>query len=118
MASPYWYHKSKAAPCPRAVAGRRCRVSYDDAGPCICATYYPTILDHVRMWMNGAGDRILTSEPYDLTHKREVLEQFIRDCAALALMVDVYWDERDAVSPWYPGHTTLIRIMHDRPLWH
>lgn len=53
-----------ARPCPRVVAGKRCRADHDDT--CSCVTIHD-VLDHARIWYRPRdGGYVLTAEPYHL----------------------------------------------------
>lgn len=93
---------SEASPCPRTVAGRRCRWSSRYEDPCICMAY-SQLLDHAQMWRTEGGERVLTVEPYELDGKK--LAAFVADCDALGLRVLL-----QGHSPWNPDETCLLTV--------
>lgn len=97
-------------PCPRRVAGKRCkRFTRREPQPrCICEMY-PLLFDHDFMWRTKDRARVLTLEPYNYNGKDAasvaVFEAFRLDCEALGLEARI-----EPFSPWYPGSTTLITV--------
>jgi len=99
---------SRAAICPRTVAGGRCR-AWHSGEPCICMRHRH-LLDHGRIWLDEAGRYVLTGEPYD-AHGEDVAD-LLADLAALGLRATF-----TGRSLWYPGYTLLIVIRpEENPL--
>ncbi len=97
----FGWRPSTAVRCPRTIAGKRCR-NWANGEPCMCELHNH-VLDHACRWINGDGNPVLTSEPYDFD-----AEEFVAlaaDCAALGLDVSV-----TGTSPYFPGRTVLIII--------
>jgi hypothetical protein len=92
------YRPSRARICPRVIAGRHCRA---DVG-CICHAYH-RVLDHARIWLDEAGDHVLTAEPYH-AHGTDLVA-FLLDLELLGLRACL-----SGASPWNPGHTLLITV--------
>lgn len=73
-----------AAPCPRRVAGKRCRIGMPSGDRCICEYRF---LDHSGMWRDVHGDLVFTSEPYQLP--AQDLAAFELEIKVLGLELDV-----------------------------
>lgn len=99
---------SKAPVCPRAVAGLRCVAWHSSARQCVCVPYCHSVLDHGRMWINKAGQHVLTGEPYHL-HSGTLLS-FGQAIEALGLEFTI-----QAESPYFPGHTVLLMVEKRPP---
>jgi hypothetical protein len=96
---------SSAAVCPRVVAGKHCRVNGVDL--CVCQRHHH-LLDHGRIWLNRAGQYVLTGEPYELTP--DALQEFAADLDGLSLTVAV-----SGRSMWNPGDCLLVTIRRADP---
>lgn len=104
--------ESRARECPRVVAGKRC-VRYNgqrfSRPRCICEVAALTdLFDHTRMWIDGNGGHVLTTEPYFCPPER--VAAVAVELAPLGLTVET----RD-YSPWNPGSTTLLVISSAEP---
>lgn len=98
---PGW-RDSSASPCPRVIAGIRCGLTRD--GCCTCGHFY-RVLDHARIWITRAGERVLTAEPYTTAVDDAALRSLVDECARLGLCVTL-----DDDSPYWPGRTVLVMV--------
>jgi hypothetical protein len=99
----FGYRPSRAALCPRVVAGKRHLGYRYSRNPCLCLDFIE-LFDHGRMWIAPSGEHILTGEPYVINEP--LLEDFRSRIADLGLVADVR-----PQSAWFPGHTKLI-VVH------
>lgn len=107
FAATYGYRPSRAIPCPRIVAGKRCQIAtqHIHGEECLCRAFGGTrLFDHPRIWLTATGDHVYTAEPYG--PKPEDLAALREAVAPLGLTVIV-----GGYSPWNPGATTLIRVV-------
>jgi hypothetical protein len=95
---------SKAHACPKRVAGVRCNGLPNEVGASNCMHRdYSVLHDHARMWLDGNGAYVLTTETYSFSEDRFRAAQAHLSALGLTAVVA---DE----SPWYPGNTTMIII--------
>jgi hypothetical protein len=89
--------------CARVVAGRRCGLS-SGTYSCECQQFH-RLFDHGRTWLDPAGHRVISGEPYGIDD--EVLRRFQQQVAdPLDLVVST-----EPNSPWFPGHTSLVLVQ-------
>lgn len=114
-ALPGW-RESRAQPCPRSVAGKRCRRwGYGRwGGPdCVCEVDENRLLDHVRMWLTPkvvgkASEVVLTASPYHVDPR--AFDQLQEACAELGLTL---WQEAQP-SPYRHGSHFLVIAKDQR----
>src|SRR5690606_11728399 len=75
---------SRARPCPRVVAGKRCRAWSRYGERCVCEGW--RLLHRARLW-NTPDGRLLTAEPYHLEGAE--LARFVAACGELGLRVEL-----------------------------
>jgi hypothetical protein len=104
------FRPSRAAVCPRVVAGKRCHAWRLDRAnrDCLCVRYGGTrLLDHAYIWRTKAGQYVLTAEPYGVDEPR--LLDLRQELATLGLTIDVTNE-----SYWFHG-TQLLIIRRAEP---
>jgi hypothetical protein len=100
MIREFGFRLSHAMPCPRVVIGKRC-LQYHENQTCICEEFRFHPLDHVWIWLDRQGRRVLTCEPYDL--EDETLIRFRTALDELGIMVTVH-----PKNFWFRGTTLLM----------
>ena len=100
MYAAFGYEPSKAAVCPRIVAGKRCRRARD----CVCRKYETKAFDHARMWKDHNGRHVFTSEPHGL--QGEEIVALVSDMEDLGLTVSI-----DGRSHWSSDGAALLIII-------
>lgn len=95
---------SGAGRCPRVAAGKRCELAAGGRD-CVCSRLH-RLLDHPRMWLDAAGERVYTAEPYHFDG--EELAELVAECRPLGLYVTVH-----GTSPYFPGRTVLVLIRRE-----
>jgi hypothetical protein len=94
--------ESKAPPCPRVVAGKRCKYVN-----CLCqyGGSASSLLDHRAIWLNEKREHVFTAEPYASALDLDMLEDFREEVVQLGLTVRL-----SARSPWVPLSTILLLV--------
>lgn len=101
---------SEATPCPRVVAGKRCRRlarGWGSASACVCEEHQ-WLMDHTRVWLDTEGRHVLTTEPYGSCGLK--VAAFVQAMDELGLRTTV-----TGASPWNPGSTFAIIVRRSRP---
>ena len=84
-AGQFWrWRPSRARPCPRLVAGKRCLADHTDQ--CLCLQHR-AVFDHARIWIDISGNHVFTTEPYD--RDGGDVAAFITDMEGLGLQVTI-----------------------------
>lgn len=101
--------------CPCRVRSRRCdprNLNAGDGHHCCLEPDWLDLhshdwLDHRRVWLTASGDRIFTSQPYELLETdRDRLREFLKRRG-----LRVSFSDED--SWWFPGKTTLVVLTAD-----
>jgi hypothetical protein len=101
--------------CPRRLLpGKHCvwHRGPNHPDPCLCDLFDrpESPMDHTRMWRDGIGRLIYTTEPYGVTDT--AFRVFSDGLAAHGIEVR---NLGSAHSPWFPGHTTLLMLTAAEP---
>lgn len=99
------YRDSRAAVCPRVVAGKRCLAytrswtrGFSEECPC---REHSHLFDHAAIWLDGEGRHVFTAEPYHINP--EDLARAQVDLTSLGLVLEVTTE-----SYWFSGTTLLV----------
>jgi hypothetical protein len=86
--------------CPRYAARKQCLALHRD---CICQRFSHRVIDHAATWRTSDGERVWTSEPYDVDAQE--LAEFEREVETLGL--HLFLSPR---SGWFNGEALLLIV--------